>query len=343
MKFSVYFAVSIIVVLLFVASAVSLLFALADKNTSPLILTAVANIVAVILLVFLITRGILTPLNQVRNIMKKVGEGNLNLKIVPPGVKEMQELGATLNEMIVRLRESTEKVQEVDRMKTEFVSLAAHQLRTPLSAIKWSLEMLLAGDMGPIGAKQKEFLSRTYQSNERMITLINDLLNVTRIESGRYLYKASPAQIEDIIEKQMTLYTEEAALKGIALTFVRPQKQCPKALVDREEIGIVIQNLIDNALHYTLQGGEVTVSLTHDTKELRIQVQDTGLGIPTREQAKIFERFFRASNAKKVHTDGSGLGLYISKHIVEIHGGKIWFESAESKGTAFIFTLPIQF
>lgn len=112
MKFSIYFAVSIIVVLLFLASAISLLFALVDKNTSPLILTAIANIVAVILLVFLITRGILTPLGQVRNIMKKVGEGNLDLKIAPPGVKEMQELGDTLNEMIMRLRISTQELQK---------------------------------------------------------------------------------------------------------------------------------------------------------------------------------------------------------------------------------------
>jgi signal transduction histidine kinase len=305
-------------------------------------LTAVANVAAVILLVFLITRGILDPLLQVRKIMKKVGEGNLDVKIASLGIKEMHELGDTLNEMILRLAQGTEKVKEVDRMKTEFVSLAAHQLRTPLSAIKWSLQMLLQGDMGKVAVKQKELLSRTYESNERMITLIKDLLNVTRVESGSYLYQPCFVRMEDIIEPQIQLYKEEAARKGIALTFLRPQEQCLEAFVDPEKIGMVIQNLIDNALHYTLSGGEVTVLLTCGTKELQVQVKDTGLGIPDREQAKIFEKFFRASNIKTVYTEGSGLGLYITKHIVDIHGGKIWFESEESKGTTFTFTLPLK-
>lgn len=342
MKFSIYFAVTVIVVLLFLAGAVSLLFALVDHYTSPLLLTALANIVAVVILVFLITRGILGPLKQVQDVMKKVGEGNLGLKIVPPGVKEMQELGDTLNEMIARLRESTEKVKEVDQMKTEFVSLAAHQLRTPLSAIKWSLQMLLGGDMGMVPNTQKELLSKTYESNERMITLVNDLLNVTKIESGKTLHQPSLVQIEDVVAGQVQLYTADAERRGITLSYIRPEEKLPKVLVDEEQIGIVIQNLIDNALHYSPQGGRVTVALAHDIKEVRVSVQDEGLGIPQEEQPKVFEKFFRASNVKKVHTEGSGLGLYITKYIVEIHGGKIWFTSTESQGTTFTFTLPVK-
>ena len=259
---------------------------------------------------------------------------------VGAAVLEVTELPFEQGTMLVLHDVTREK--EIERMKTEFVSLAAHQLRTPLSAIKWSLQTLLDGDMGPVHAKQKEFLSRTYASNERMITLINDLLNVTRIESGRYLYQPSFVQMEDIIEAQFQLYEGESERKGITLTFVRPQDQCPKALVDPEKIGVVVQNLIDNALHYTPKGGEVTVSVSHDIKELLVQVKDTGLGIPKGEQARIFEKFFRASNIKNVYTEGSGLGLYITRHIVEIHGGKIWFESTEGKGATFIFTLPIK-
>lgn len=255
-------------------------------------------------------------------------------------VLEVTELPFEAGTMLILHDITREK--EIERMKTEFVSLAAHQLRTPLSAIKWSLQMLLAGDMGPVDEKQKEFLSKTYESNERMIRLINDLLNVTRIESGRYFYQLSFTQMEDIIEAQIQLYKEEADRRGITLTFVRPQQQSPKALVDSEKMSIVIQNLVDNALHYTLRGGEVTVSLTHDTKELRILVKDTGLGIPKREQVRVFEKFFRASNVKKVHTEGSGLGLYIAKHIVEIHGGKISLESVEGKGTTFTCVIPLK-
>ena len=253
---------------------------------------------------------------------------------------EVTELPFEEGTMLVLHDVTREKA--IERMKTEFVSLAAHQMRTPLSAIKWSLQMLLEGDMGQVNEKQKEFLSSAYESNERMITLINDLLNVTRIEAGRYLYQPSFVQIEDIVEEQIQLYKIEAERRGIVLTFVHPLEKYPKALVDPEKISIAIQNLIDNALHYTPKGGEVTVSVTHDTKELRIQVADTGLGIPEKDKAKIFERFFRASNTKRVYTEGSGLGLYIAKHIVEVNRGKIWFESQESKGTTFIFTLPIK-
>lgn len=259
---------------------------------------------------------------------------------VGQAVLEVTELPFEQGTMLVLHDVTREK--EIEHMKTEFVSLAAHQLRTPLSSIKWSLQMLLEGDMGPMDEKQKEFLAKTYDSNERMITLINDLLNVTRIESGRYLYQPSFVHMEDIIEAQLQLYKEEADKKGIVFTFVHPPIQCPKVLVDPEKIGIVVQNLLDNALHYTFGGGKVTVSLSHGTKELEVHVADTGLGIPAKEQARIFEKFFRASNVKKVYTEGSGLGLYIAKHIVEIHGGKIWFESAESKGTTFTFTIPLK-
>lgn len=343
MRFSIYFAVSIIVLLLFLAGAVSLLFALADKNTYPLTLTAVANIIAVILLVFLITRGILGPLGQVKNIMKKVGEGNLDLKIAPPGTKEMQELGDTLNEMIVRLRESTEKIKEVDRMKTEFVSLAAHQLRTPLSSVKWSLQMLLDGDMGPVPQQQKEFLSKTYASNERMINLVNDLLNATRVERGEYLYQPALTSIEDIIDSVVQLYQEEAQRKQIDLRFELPVKSLPRVLMDAENIRLALQNLVENAIKYTRKGGRVTISASHDTKKIEVSVEDTGIGIPKIEQQGIFQKFFRASNVKKIDTEGSGLGLYIARNIVEAHGGTIVFESEENKGTTFTFSIPITF
>lgn len=260
--------------------------------------------------------------------------------IIAEVILEVTELPFEAGTMLVIHDVTREKA--IERMKTEFVSLAAHQMRTPLSSIKWSLQMMLDGDMGEMTVQQKESISRMRESNERLIVLINDLLNVTRIEAGRYLYQPSFVQIEDLIEAQIDMYKGDAERRGVSLTFVRPKTKCPKALVDAEKMGIVIQNLVDNALHYTPKGGEVTVSVTHDTKELQVQVADTGLGIPKKEQAKIFERFFRASNVRAVHTEGSGLGLYITKHIVEIHGGKIWFESVESKGTTFIFTLPIK-
>jgi PAS domain S-box-containing protein len=229
----------------------------------------------------------------------------------------------------------------VERLKTEFVSLSAHQLRTPLSAIKWSLKMLLDGDLGEITKEQKDLIQKTYEANEKMIDLINDLLDVTRIEEGRYLYKTELAEIEKVIESVVDSLKEFAKRKEIELKFEKPEEKLPKIKLDKEKIGLAIQNLIENAITYTLPGGRVTVSLKRVKKEVEISVSDTGIGIPKDQQKRVFSKFFRGSNAMRMETRGTGLGLYITKNIIEAHGGEIWFESEEGKGTTFHFTLPI--
>jgi PAS domain S-box-containing protein len=229
----------------------------------------------------------------------------------------------------------------VERLKTEFVSLSAHQLRTPLSAIKWSLKMLLDGDLGEITKEQKDLIQKTYEANEKMIDLINDLLDVTRIEEGRYLYKTELVEIEKVIESVVDSLKEFAKRKEIELKFEKPEEKLPKIKLDKEKIGLAIQNLIENAITYTLPGGRVTVSLKRVKKEVEISVSDTGIGIPKDQQKRVFSKFFRGSNAMRMETRGTGLGLYITKNIIEAHGGEIWFESEEGKGTTFHFTLPI--
>lgn len=228
----------------------------------------------------------------------------------------------------------------IERMKTEFVSLAAHQLRTPLSAIKWTLKMLLDGDLGEITKEQEEFIGKTYRSNERMINIINDLLDVTRIEEGRYLYKPAFAQIENIIQLVINSYQEEIKEKRIKFKFKTPKVKLPKIKIDIEKMRLAIQNLFDNAIRYTPLGGEVKVSLKHAKKKIEFQIQDNGMGIPEDQKERIFTKFFRGTNVVRMETDGTGLGLFIAKNIIEAHGGKIWFESKEGKGTAFYFTLP---
>jgi len=229
-------------------------------------------------------------------------------------------------------------------MKTEFVSLAAHQLRTPLSAIKWALRMLLDGDLGKITDEQRDFVEKTYQSNERMIGLINDLLDVTRIEEGRYLYKPTLESIENLIQFVVNAYKEEMERKNLELDFKKPEKKLPRAVVDVEKIRLVVENLLDNAVRYTPPGGRVTISLRYVEKEKEIEfsIKDTGAGIPKDQQARVFTKFFRGVNVMRMETEGSGLGLFIAKNIIEAHGGKIWFESEEGKGTTFYFTLPLK-
>jgi len=243
-------------------------------------------------------------------------------------------------EKIVILRDiSREKL--IERMKTEFVSFAAHQLRAPLSEIKWALEMFLEGDLGKMTEEQQDFLEKTYQSNERMILLVNDLLDVTRIEEGRYLYKPTLADIKEITQSAIDLYKGGIQKKKIKFEFKKPKEKLPEVLVDLEKIKLVIDNLLSNAIKYTPDGGKVTVSISRGKKEIEFSIKDTGIGIPKDQKEKVFSKFFRGTNVLKTGVEGTGLGLFITKNIVEAHEGKIWFESEEGKGTTFFFTLPI--
>lgn len=260
----------------------------------------------------------------------------------------------TLEVSTISIRRAREKIENlvilhdvtrermIERLKTEFVSLSAHQLRTPLSAIKWTLRMLLDGDLGEITEEQREYIEETYKSNEGMIGLINDLLDVTRIEEGRYLHKPVFTQIESIVQSVITSYKEQIKRKKIKFGFKKTEKKLPLVKVDVEKMSVAIQNLIDNAIRYTPREGEVRISLKYAKKEVEFSVRDTGIGIPKEQQKRVFTKFFRGINAMRLETKGSGLGLFIAKNIIEAHGGKIWFESREDQGTTFCFTLPVE-
>lgn len=252
-----------------------------------------------------------------------------------PIMREKEKLG-----LLVILHDITRE-KLVERMKTEFVSLAAHQLRTPLSAIKWTLKMVLDKDLGDITKEQAEFLEKTYNSNERMISLINDLLNVTRIEEGRYLYKTALVQFEGLVEEVLNDYKSEIKRKNIKFRFEKPEKKMPKVKLDVEKMKLAVSNLLDNAIRYTLSGGKVSVTLKCEEKKIKFLVEDSGIGVSKDQQKRLFTKFFRGANAVRTETEGSGLGLFIAKNIIEAHGGKIWFESEESKGSTFCFSLPI--
>jgi len=228
----------------------------------------------------------------------------------------------------------------IERTKNEFVTVAAHQLRTPLSAMKWALQTLLEGDLGEITPGQRDAINKAYQSTGKMISLVGGLLSVAKIEDGRYLYKPVLSDFEEIVQSVVESYKEEIEKSKVILNFQKPQEKLPQILVDIEKIKLVIQNLIDNAVYYTLVGGTITISLTSVGKEVEFSIKDSGVGIPLDQQSRIFSKFFRADNAVKLQTEGSGLGLFIVKNIVENHGGKIWFESEENKGSTFYFRLP---
>ena len=228
----------------------------------------------------------------------------------------------------------------VQRMKTEFVSIAAHQLRTPLSAIKWSLKMLLDGDEGELNNGQKTLMKKTYWSNQRMINLVNDLLNVSRIEEGRFLYELEETDLREMVKRSITTVETTASRKKIKISFKPGPKKLPLIKADQEKLSLAIQNLIDNAVKYSKEGGQVIVSIAEENGHVLVSVEDQGIGIPRAQQPRVFQRFFRAGNAINQETEGTGLGLFITRNIIEAHQGQIWFKSKENQGTTFYFKIP---
>jgi len=230
--------------------------------------------------------------------------------------------------------------KDVDRMKTEFVSLASHQLRTPLSTINWYAEMLLTGDVGPLNPDQKKFVEEIYVGNQRMVDLVNSLLNVSRIEMGTFVVDPEPVDVEAVVHSIFDELKPIVIQKQIELSaqFDPSVKIMP---LDAKLFRIVLQNLLTNAVKYTKEKGSVVLTTKKQKKDFLVTVKDTGMGIPQKDQNKIFTKMFRADNAKMSDTGGTGLGLYIIKSIIEqTANGKIWFESVENEGTTFFVSIP---
>lgn len=241
---------------------------------------------------------------------------------------------------VVVFRDIT-KERELDKIKSEFVSVASHQLRTPLTSIKWYIELLLEEKNGNLNKMQREFVKRIYEGNERMINLVNDLLNVSRIDSGRKF--SIVRKHEDIIHVIKNIVDElkvQAKERNIKIKFTKNVPDECTLFIDANKIGEVILNLMTNAIKYSKEGGTVTVDVVETNKKATLSVQDQGVGIPQSQQKYIFNKLFRADNVVRMHIKGTGLGLYIAKSIVEDHEGKIYFESKLNKGTTFFIELP---
>ena len=240
---------------------------------------------------------------------------------------------------VILFRDATEE-KRIDQAKTEFVSLASHQLRTPLSAINWYAEMLLDGDAGKVSREQKKYLEEIYFSSQRMVALVNALLNVSRIELGTFMVSPEPSDLPAIIQSVLSELSFLIKGKGMKVE-ERYDKNLSLVNVDRQLIRIVLQNLLSNSAKYTPAKGKISISLDKKENDVLITVSDSGYGIPASQQMKVFTKLFRADNVREKDTDGTGLGLYIVKSIVEHSGGRIWFVSRENSGTTFFVQLPL--
>ncbi len=230
------------------------------------------------------------------------------------------------------------KETEIDRAKSEFVSLASHQLRTPLTTINWYIERLTAQEVGKIPPKQKKYLDEIYHASRRMVMLINSLLNASRLELGTFIVEPQKISIPEVVKEVMEEIFYQKPPRGVRITR-KIDTHIPLMSLDKKLFTIIIQNLLSNAVKYSKDDGVVSLLISFDKKVYTIIVEDLGIGIPKKDQKNIFTKMFRADNAKVLDRDGTGLGLYIVKSIVDSTGGKVWFESKNGK-TTFYVTYP---
>ena len=236
---------------------------------------------------------------------------------------------------------SFERLAEAARMKAEFINIVSHQLRSPLSNLRWTLELLTSGRINSVSEKQLEFFKVLKENSDRMRDLINDLLIVSRIEMAKLYFKKERFSLEELTESLIKKFAPltRAFNTEIKYSF---QKKLPRIFADQYQIGQVIENLLDNAIRYVKEKGEVKIKIEKRDKNLYFEIKDNGVGISKEDQKYIFQKFFRSENVMKYQTQGSGLGLYIAKSIIEKSGGKIGFKSQEGIGSTFWFTLPIK-
>lgn len=259
---------------------------------------------------------------------------------------EIQEFNQTLQARVdhatSRLRVANRHLKELDKAKDEFISMASHQLRTPLTTIKGYLSMMLEGDAGHMSKTQTEFANYAFGSSERMVNLISDLLNVSRLSAGRFIIQTKPTDMVAMIRDEVRQLDNHATAKNLKLVFEPPAAPLPMAEIDDNKTRQVVMNFIDNAIYYTPTGGTVTVQLDQTGQYVRLRVIDTGIGVPEIAKKKLFSKFFRAENAQTVRPDGTGLGLYLARRVVEDQGGTILFSSTLGKGSTFGFELPLR-
>lgn len=320
--------------------------------TLYLVVVIGAIILSTALLLLFMRYNIILPVNTVTEAAKRFGRGEL-VQVPVEGRDEIGILSAAFNKMIQditathqALQQELEKTKAMDKQKSEFLSLAAHQLRTPLAGMRWLFTLSLAGDLGTVTPEQRHYWQEGLDNTDRMIRLVNRMLDVAEVEELKVQYTLQPLSITDLVNDVVKMLTLKAQKKNITIAVHAPPSRVPTIRLDREKMEIALQNVLDNAIKYSPEKSSIDIRVTPQEKTVRIIIEDHGYGIPTKEQPLVFTKFFRGSNILKIQTDvdaiGTGLGLFIAKDIITKHDGRIFFQSEENKGATFFIELPLE-
>lgn len=245
-------------------------------------------------------------------------------------------LQARINDATKKLRRANERLKELDETKDDFISMASHQLRTPLTSVKGYISMVLEGDAGKITKMEREMLGQAFFSSQRMVYLIADLLNVSRLKTGKFVIEPSRVNLATMVGQELSQLKETAASRNLTLRYDQPT-DFPDMQLDETKTRQVIMNFVDNAIYYTPAGGSITVRLIDNPSTVELRVEDNGIGVAKSDQPHLFTKFYRAGNARKARPDGTGLGLFMAKKVIIAEGGSVIFESEQGKGSTFGF------
>lgn len=257
--------------------------------------------------------------------------------------EEIEQFNETLRQKVEdatrQLRESNKKLKQLNESKDDFIGMASHQLRTPLTSVKGYISLVMDGDAGRINKDQKKLLQQAFFSSQKMVFLVADLLNVSRLKTGKFVIERSPINLNKLISEEMEQLKQEAAGRGLELTYEAP-KDFPTLPLDETKTRQVVMNFLDNAIYYTPSGGHIRAELKDLPKSIEFRVVDDGIGVPKDERHRLFTKFYRARNAQRARPDGTGLGLYMARKVITAQGGALIFSSEEGKGSTFGFTFP---
>lgn len=260
--------------------------------------------------------------------------------------KQINRFNQTLKERVDsatnRLRQSNRQLRQLDEVKDEFISMASHQLRTPLTTVKGYLSMLMEGDAGKLTRQQQKLTEEAFNSSQRMVFLINDFLNVSRLQTGKFELEKRPTDLSEVLRQEIKQLQVMAKSRQMKLD-CQTDKTLPLMELDEGKLRQVMMNFVDNAIYYSPAGSTIRISLRLVDHGIEFRVSDQGIGVPKSEQAGLFGKFYRASNARKQRPDGTGVGLYMAKKVIDEHGGDIIFSSQQGKGSTFGFRLPLKF